>query len=288
MSRRWMFVVLAVVIVIGLSFPEIGQSSPTPAPAKKVNIAVGQEPLTLDVTIDSGGPNGIVLENLGEFLIGTDTNGKLIPGLASSWKVSPDGKVIEFTLRKGVKFHSGDPLTAKDVVFTFERAQKMNPRMKTTMKAVDKIEVLDESRIRFLFKTPDVAFIPSRTSVMVVSKSYYDRVGEDKFVKAPVGTGPYKFVRYEVGQYIDIERFEDYWGKKPPVREARIYFVPEDTTRIAKLQAGEADLIQAIPFNLVKMIEGSPNLKRSGWKRTTPGRSIFQPGIQINPGMISA
>jgi peptide/nickel transport system substrate-binding protein len=64
-----------------------------------------------------------------------------------------------------------------------------------------------------------------------------------------------------VGQYIDLERFEDYWGKKPAVREARMYFVAEDTTRMAKLQTGEVDLVQGVPFNMVKMVQNDPNLK---------------------------
>jgi peptide/nickel transport system substrate-binding protein len=272
MSKRWMFVVAAAVMIIWLSFPEIGRSAPMPA--KKVLIVVKSEPFSLDATSDSYGVNGVVLGNMNEFLIGKDTKGNLIPGLASSWKVSPDGKVFDFTLRKGVKFHSGDPLTAKDVVFTFERARKINPRMAVALKALEKIEIVDEYHIRFLWKSPDVTFIPNRTSIMIGSKSYCDRVGEDKFVNAPVGTGPYKFVGGEMGQYIDIERFEDYWGKKPTVREARISFVSEDTTRIAKLQAGEVDLIQGVPFNLIKMIESSPNLKAVGLATNNPSMVI--------------
>jgi peptide/nickel transport system substrate-binding protein len=208
MSRRGMFVVAAMVLIIGLSFPQIGQSAATPA--TKVQIAVGQEPASLDVSQETGGDTVTVLGNINETLIDRATDGKLIPSLASSWKVSPDGKVIEFTLRKGVKFHNGDPLTVKDVLFSFERAVAKNRVMPSRLKPVEKIEALDESRIRFLWKTPDVTFIPKLAAgVMIVSKSYYDRVGEDVFTRKPVGTGPYKFVRYEMGQYIDIERFED-------------------------------------------------------------------------------
>jgi peptide/nickel transport system substrate-binding protein len=115
-----------------------------------------------------------------------------------------------------------------------------------------------------------VTLIPGRLGVMMTSKSYYDRVGEDKFVKEPIGTGPYKVVRYEIGQYIDLERFEDYWGKKPPVREARVHFVSEDTTRVARLQTGEVDLIQGIPFTMVKMINSTPNLKVVGMETNDP------------------
>jgi len=107
MRRRLTLVLAAMVMMIGLSFPEVGQ--PATTPAKKLLIAVGSEPFSLDATSDSFGANGIVLGNINEFLINKETNGGLTPGLATSWKVSPDGKTIEVTLRKGVKFHSGDP-----------------------------------------------------------------------------------------------------------------------------------------------------------------------------------
>jgi peptide/nickel transport system substrate-binding protein len=272
MYKRWMFVVAAVVMIIGLSLPGSGQSAATPT--KKVNIAIGQEPVTLDPCLTGTASEGMVVENYGEFLVKKETNGDLVPGLATSWNVSPDGKTIEFTLRKGVKFHSGDPLTAKDAIFSFERVKSSTANVATQLKPIVKMEALDDYRFRFVLKEPDVAFIKNRCFVMIVSKNYYDRVGEDKFTREPVGTGSYKFVRYVPGEYIDIERFEDYWGKKPTVREARIYFVPEDTTRVAKLQAGEVDLIQAVPFNLAKQLESSPNFKTVSVTTGHPNRGI--------------
>jgi len=77
---------------------------------------------------------------------------------------------------------------------------------------------MDDYRIKIHFKEPDVTFVPNRGSAVIVSKGYYDRVGEDKFTKQPVGTGPYKFVSHVSGEHIDIERFEDYWGEKPSVK----------------------------------------------------------------------
>ena len=86
-------------------------------------------------------------------------------------------------------------------------------------------------------------------------------VGEDKFVRQPVGTGPYKLVNYVPGEYVDIERFEDYWGPKPSVKEVRFYFIAEDSTRVAKLKAGEADLIASVPYTSVKDLEKDPAIK---------------------------
>ena len=233
------------------------------APATKLLIAMGQEPNTMDPSACwAGSADYQVSENYAEYLIDSEPSGELKPGLATAWKISPDGKVIDFTLRKDVKFHSGDLLTAKDVQFSFERGRAINSTVKTRLSLVEKLEIVDDYHFKVYFKAPDISFLPYRGGgVMIVSKSYFDRVGEDKFAKEPAGTGPYKLVRYQQGEYADIERFEGYWGEKPSIREARFYFVPEDVTRSAKLQAKEVDFISTCPFPLVKNFEKSPDFK---------------------------
>ena len=238
-----------------------GQGWTAGSSEKRVVIALGQEPVTIDPTLMQGGGDRTAVENWGEFLLYKAPNGDIQPGLASSWKVSRDGKEIDFTLRKGVKFHNGDTMTAKDVAFSFERQLKKNPSGPSRLMYVDRWEVVDDYRFKLYFKEPDATIIPKRLECPIGSKSYYDKVGEDQFVKAPVGTGPYKVVRYEPGNYIDIERFEGYWGKKPTVRSARFVFIPEDTTRVAMLKSGEADLITGIPYPMVKDLESSAGLK---------------------------
>ena len=215
----------------------------------------------MDPSLGYLGSDFVVVENYGEYLVYREPSGNLKPGLATAWKISPDGKEIEFTLRKGVKFHSGDPMTTRDVEFSLDRARAKNTTVRTRMKFVDRIEVIDDYRFKVHFKAPDVTYIPYRGGVMIVSKSYYDRVGEDKFVRQPVGTGPYKVVRHVPGEYVDLERFEDYWGEKPSVREARFLFIPEDTTRVAKLKAGEVDFIGSCPYPSVSDVEKTPGLK---------------------------
>jgi len=259
MKRKAMLILLALVLGGGSFIPEQGQSAA--APDKKIVIAIAMEPTTIEPTLMVGGGDRTALENWGEYLIYKAPNGDLKPGLASSWKMSPDGKEIDFTLRKGVTFHNGDPLTSKDVAFSFDRELKKNPQGPSRLKFIERLEVIDDYRLKLHFKTPDVTFIPNRAEVPIASKNYYDRVGEDKFVKAPVGTGPYKVVRYEPGQYIDIERFDGYWGEKPSVKSARFVFVSEDTTRVAKLKAGEVDFISAVPYPMVKELETSSSHK---------------------------
>jgi peptide/nickel transport system substrate-binding protein len=231
------------------------------APASRLTVATGQEPSSIDQSLAGVGGDYTIVENYGEYLIQRTPNGDLKPGLAASWKVSPDGKIVEFTLRKGVKFHSGDAFTAKDVEFSFERGRAKNQTVKTRLRSVDRFEVVDDFRFKIYFKAPDVTFIPGRAAAMIVSKTYYDKVGEEKFVRNPVGTGPYKFASYTPGESIDIERFDGYWGEKPSVKEARFIFVAEDITRVAKLKTKEVDMITTCPYPLVSDLEKTPNLK---------------------------
>jgi peptide/nickel transport system substrate-binding protein len=272
MTRKSIFLCVAIVLVIGL-FPAFGQGAQTKEEVLKTVIA--QEPLTLDPTQFSSGNDRIVLDNWGEFLLSREPSGKVIPGLASSWKVSPDGKRIDFTLRKGVKFHSGDLFTAKDALFSWERARAKSRDVQSGMLRVERIEIVDDYHITVHFKQPDVVFILNLAWCPIVSKSYYDRVGEDTFVKKPSGAGPYKMVDYRQGEHVDIERFEDYYGTKPPVKKARIYFVGEDTTRISKLKAGEVDLIENVPYTDVKELEKSTDFKLVKWATIHPTRSVM-------------
>ena len=261
----------AMVLIIG-SFPGCGHRGASKRRGSEDRRRSGAA--DLDISQYTAGNDRIVVENWGEFLLNKETSGKITPGLAS-WKVSPDGKKMEFTLRKGVKFHSGDPFTTKDVLFSFERGKAKSNGVKSGMVLVERVEIIDDYHFNFYFKEPDVLFIPNQTFIPIVSKSYYERVGEETFVRQPSGTGPYKVVSYRPGEYVDIERFEEYWGKKPPVKKARIYFVGEDTTRVAKLKAGEVDLISAVPFTDVKELEKSPNFKVVKLETNHPTRSIM-------------
>jgi peptide/nickel transport system substrate-binding protein len=270
MMNRITLFVLAIVLIMGLLFH--GSVSAAPVPTKLV-VAVTVEPQSLDPSLAIAGNDMTISQNFAEYLIYRTPGGELKPGLATSWKMASDGKKIEFSLRKGVKFHSGDPLTVQDVKFSFERAIQ-NPTVGTRLRSIEKVELLDQDRFAIHFKAPDATFIPNRGSVMIVSKSYYDRVGEEVFVKKPVGTGHYKFVHYVSGEYVDMERFDEYWGEKPSVKEARFLFVTEDMTRANKLKAGEADLIIACPYPLVKEFDKSPDFKVIRLEVNSPNESL--------------
>src|SRR2546428_1038983 len=140
----------------------------------------------------------------------------MAPSLAESWSTSPDGLVYDFVLRSGVRFHTGDPVTAEDVKFSFERYRGVFAR--ALKEHVASVESPDAGRVRFRLKKPWPDFLlhyatPATGAGWIVPKKYVERVGEDGFKKAPVGAGPYRFVSFTPGVELVLEAFDGYWRK---------------------------------------------------------------------------
>src|SRR5438876_1057667 len=151
------------------------------------------------------------------------------PSLAESWSMSKDGRTWEFVLRKGARFHNGDPVTAEDVKFSFERYRgAAAPILKDRVRDV---QVVDPGRVRFHLKDPWPDFMTfygtsASGAAWIVPKKYLEKVGEDGFRRAPVGAGPYRFVSFQPGIELTLEAFEGYWRKIPSVKRLVIRSIP--------------------------------------------------------------
>jgi peptide/nickel transport system substrate-binding protein len=171
------------------------------------------------------------------------------PSLAESWTASKDGLTYEFALRKGVSFHNGDAVSAEDVKFSFERYKGSGA---TTLKArVAAVELVDAHHVRFRMKQPWPDFMafyatPATGAAWIVPKKYTERVGEDGFKKAPVGAGPYRFVSFTPGIELVVEAYDGYWRKTPAVKRLVFKSVPDESTRLAMIKRGEADVAYSI------------------------------------------
>jgi peptide/nickel transport system substrate-binding protein len=225
----------------------------------KVNVAISLEPTTMDPTSSKFAPmNFPVLPNIYDPLVAMDDKGQPDPSLSlSTWDIQDNGNTIVFTLKDGVKFQNGDPLTSADVVFTHERAMANNPEYAGYMAVgFDKVEAVDAKTVKFTFKTPNVLFLyAAATHLYLVDKAYFDKVGEQEFMAKPIGTGAYKFVEWKTGQYLDLVRNDDYWGPKPAVKAGHLVFVPDAMARVQMLQAGEVDLVDTTPWDQVKPLK---------------------------------
>jgi peptide/nickel transport system substrate-binding protein len=184
------------------------------------------------------------------------------PALAESWQVSPDGRVYDFTLRKGVKFHNGDLLTAEDVKFSFERYKGANAKQLKERVAV--VETPDAQHVRFRLKNPWPDFMTFYTAASgagwIVPKKYVEKVGDDGYKKAPVGAGPYKFVSFTPGIELVMEAFEGYWRKTPNVKRLVFKVISDESTRLAALKRGEIDVVYSIRGELAEELMRTPGL----------------------------
>jgi peptide/nickel transport system substrate-binding protein len=170
---------------------------------------------------------------------------KMGPSLAESWKESPDGRVYEFKLRRGLKFHNGDPVTTEDVKFSFERYKGAGAKELSTR--VQQVEVVDPLTVRFHLKEPWPDFMTfvgttATAAGIVVPKKYVTSVGDEGFRKHPIGAGPYKFVSHKPGVEVVLEANTSYWRRVPNVKKLVMKSVPEATTRAVMLKSGEADI----------------------------------------------
>jgi len=186
----------------------------------------------------------------------------MAPGLAESWSVSRDGLVYEFVLRKGVTFHNGDPLTAEDVKFSFDRYRGA---ARTTLKDhVAEIETPDPGHVRIRLKQPwpdFMAFYSRATGAdWIVPKRYVEMVGDEGFKKSPIGAGPYKFVSFTPGVELVLEAFDHYWRKPPSVKRLVFKVIPDESARLAALRRGEVDIIYAVRGVLADELRRAPAL----------------------------
>jgi peptide/nickel transport system substrate-binding protein len=204
--------------------------------------------------------------------------GAQTPCLAESWSASADGLVYDFVLRKGVLFHNGDPVTAEDVKFSFERYRGAGAKMLKDRVAA--VEAVDPHRVRVRLKAPWPDFTtfygtPATGAGWIVPKKYVERVGDEGFKKAPVGAGPYKFVAFKPGVELVLEANEQYWRKVPSVKTLIVRSVPDESTRLAMLKRGEADVSYLFRGALAEELKRSPGLTLRPYYLPVPMWLVF-------------
>ena len=258
-SRACVFI-LAVAVAIGAAAPAAAEPSGRMTWAVHVSLA----PTWFDPAETSGIITPfMVLYALHDALVKPMPGNAMAPSLAESWTMSKDGRTYEFVLRKGVKFHNGEVMTAEDVKFSFERYRGASSKQ---MKArVARVEVVDPHRVRFVLTRPWPDFMtfyatPATGAAWIVPKKYVEQVGEEGFKKAPVGAGPYKFVSFKPGVELTLEAHAQYWRKTPAVKTLVLRVIPDESTRLAALKRGEVDIAYSITGPLAEELKRTPGL----------------------------
>src|SRR5205809_2153943 len=185
------------------------------------------------------------------------------PGLAERYTIAADAKSATFTLRKGIKFHNGEPVTPQDVKFSYENYR--GAKADVFKKKTERVEIVDDRTVRFVFKEPflDFAILFGTANVTgaawIVPEKYYKQVGPDGFKQKPIGAGPYRLVRHEPGVKLEMEAFDGYY-RPVNVKQLVMTSVPEGATRVAMLERGEADIIYNVPGELVSRVQKLPGV----------------------------
>ena len=219
---------------------------------------VGGDP----ATHSSGFP--VVGQTIFDSLIYADKEQNQVPSLAESWKVSDGWRTMDFILEPGVKFHNGATVTAEDVKYSLETYLREElkflfyPLWKRNIKS---IEIVGPRHIRITLNKPDPGFLGRLWwSAGIFPKAYREKVGDQGFADKPVGTGPFKWAGYKQDVYWKGEAVKSHFRHTPEIKTFTMRYVPEHSTRLAMLKAGEADIIFAIGPHIPEL-KADPNLK---------------------------
>ncbi|AET70806.1 ABC-type dipeptide transport system, periplasmic component [Desulfosporosinus orientis DSM 765] len=270
----------AALVVVSLAGcgSEANTENTAPKASDTLIYAQGSEPRGLDPALVDDGESAKVMSNIYEGLLKYNKDStKVEPSLAKSWDVSPDGLTYTFHLQEGVKFQDGTDFNAEAVKFNIDR--QLPPQVTEDMAyapfvygSVKDVEVVDTNTVKINLKAPSTPFLNNLAMIMaapmISPKALKDN--NNNVNQAPVGTGPYKFVKWEKDQNIVLVRNDDYWGTKANIKNVIFKFIKDNSARVVALNNGEADIIDGIDSTVVKQI-------------TDAGNKIFQaPGMNIN------
>jgi len=255
-----------------------GGASKSVSTAKPLIFAQGSDPRALDPAYTDDAESSKITFQIYEGLVRYKPGiTEVEPSLATEWSVSPDGKEWTFKLRKGVKFHDGTPFNAEAVKFSIDRQLEPNrkndmPYAKFVYDGVKSVQVVDENTVKIILDRPIAAFLSNMAmshAAFIVSPTAVKKAN-GVLNEAPVGTGPYKFVKWEKGQFIELIAFDDYWGAKAKVQKAIYKFTKENSVRASDLISGATDIMDGVDTNDVKKLESQ-------------GMTVIkQPGMNIN------
>ncbi|MBM3224411.1 MAG: hypothetical protein FJZ47_11495 [Candidatus Tectomicrobia bacterium] len=235
-------------------------------------VAVAAEPDTIVMALNRDQDNmdphlhfqrtGIIMNiNMYDSLLHKNPQLAYEPSLATAWKTIDD-TTWEFTLRQGVKFHNGDPFTAEDVQFSFERV--LDPATKSpqygNIRAIKTVKIVDTHTVQLITDKPFPLLLERVVFFPIIPKKHFTQVGAQAFAEsAPAGTGPYKFVEWKRDQYLKLERFAEHWRGAAPVKHLVIRVIPETSTQVAELKTGGVDIIRNLAPDLIPDLKAHAN-----------------------------
>jgi peptide/nickel transport system substrate-binding protein len=279
--KKLILIIVIVFLVLGL-FMASGING-IAAGKDSINVAVDSPPSTMNPHGADADCNLSVMGNMFEGLLYRNTEGKILPGLATSWE-RIDDTTWQFTLRKGVKFHNGNDFTWEDVKYTFERLKIPFPvsEFLTIGGLIKSVETAGNDPWTINVKTtiPVPYFDQTMHQIFIMDKESTETRSIGEVGQYPIGTGPYKFVEWVKGSYLKLTVNENYWGETPSIKNAIITPITEPSTRLAAIVTGQVDILQGIPVELFETVAKNINIEVI----TRPARRCIYLGLRNSPG----
>ena len=236
-------------------------SEGTPVPGGSVVYGMTQDLASLDPHVDTDAGTRDVVFNLYEGLVKPTSDGGFIPAVASDYIISDDAKTYTFTLRDGITFHDGTPVTIEDVKYSIDRYAEIQGESSAFSSLVDSVEVQDDKTMVVNLKESYSEFLPMMT-IAIIPQSNEDPAGN------PIGTGPFKYVSYTPGQNLELEKYDGYWQEGvPSLDSVEFKFIADVDTAFVELQAGTIDILKYLTSAQAEtlgddynIVQGSMNL----------------------------
>lgn len=240
--------------------------------ARELRVGFTQDALTLDPANHRNRETQTVIRNIHDGLMARSPDMQVVPEIAESMRVV-DAATYEFRIRQGIRFHSGDPLTAEDVKFSLDRLTRQgamggqtSPR-RDLLGPLESTTILDDGTVRLRLSQPWAPMVGIIPAQEIVNRRHVERVGQEGMQTRTDGCGPFRLVDWRRGEAVIMERFADYYGGSPgippvgPAQVDRVIFrvLPENASRVAALLAGEVDIINDLPPSAIRQVEASRN-----------------------------
>lgn len=227
---------------------------------KNIVVSQGSKPKSLDPNMYNEIPALTITEQIFNTLLKVDEKGNIVPELAESYEyVTPTELVIK--LKKGVKFHNGDTLTSKDVVFSINRMLD-KPSSRIMIEAITKVEATDDYTIKLTLSKPSSPLLFGLAHPLTAILNEKDTLAKnDVIATAPMGTGPYKFVDWGSGEKIELVAFDNYFEGKPKIDTLTYRAITENSSRLAALETGEIDIAYNMDAIDSGIVENNPELQ---------------------------
>src|ERR1051326_7612690 len=246
-----------------------GGAKAAPSSAKPPIVTQGVDPETLDPHYGESGPIGNVLNNTLEPLMHYDRQMNIVPVLAESWQVQPDQVTWRFKLRQNVKFQNGEAFNADAVKFTVDRTMDADLRARglndpfPSRSSVTKVNVIDPYTVDMVLKEPNIVMPVFLTFLYILEPKYYTSKSIQETALQPMGTGPWRVTEWQKGDHLTLQSYPGYWRGDPGIPEIRFKPVPEKSTRLNMLLAGEADVVGGLLPEDFPSVDGDAKLRIS-------------------------